>query len=200
MKTCRCPMVLVVMVWILLVIGCASRAQHTLNTDFEKNKAKLIALMPVENRSPDSKAPQLLRIKIFDELYFKGYTKLPLEVIDKKLEVLYKNENKREKGVVAPDVVKELTGADAVMYCTLTEGERATGMFYAPVTIAASCELRSTKNGEVLWNANYRSTSRNFDFMRNRLEMKSYEAFETVLEEVVNKVLETLPNGPNLNG
>jgi hypothetical protein len=80
------------------------------------------------------------------------------------------------------------------------EGDRKVSLFYAPVTMAAQCELRSTSTGEVLWNAQYRSTSRSFDFTNKRLEMKSREAVETVIEEVVNKVLETLPDGPNLRG
>jgi hypothetical protein len=86
------------------------------------------------------------------------------------------------------------------MYCTLTEGKRWISMFYAPITIAARCELRSAQTGEVLWNSQYKSTSRNFDFTSKRLEMKTNEAFETVIEEVVNKVMETLPDGPNLRG
>jgi hypothetical protein len=30
--------------------------------------------------------------------------------------------------------------------------------------------------------------------------MKTSEAYETLMEEVVNKVMETLPDGPNLRG
>jgi hypothetical protein len=113
---------------------------------------------------------------------------------------LYSADNKGRAGLIAPAVVKELVGADAVMYCTLTESNRTVRLFYAPVTMAAQCELRGTQTGEVFWNAQYRSTSRSFDFTSKRLEMKSSEAFETVIEEVVNKVMETLPDGPNLRG
>jgi len=171
-----------------------------LKKEAEKSTAKVIAVLPVNNKTPDMKAPQLLRLKVLDELYFKGYSRLPLEVIDKKLELIYNNEKKSIDGVVSPDVVKELLGADAAMYCTLTEGNRKTSLFYVPVTIAARCELRSTQTGEILWRAQYKTTSRNFDLPGKNLEMKSYETFETVIEEVVNKVLETLPEGPNLKG
>jgi len=183
-----------------LIFGCASKTQQVLKPDQEKNTTKVIAVLPVDNKTPDVKAPLLLRSKVLDELYFKGYTKLPLEEIDRKLEQLYSNEIKGTKGVVAPQVLKELVGADAVMYCTLTEGKRSVSMFYAPVTIAARCELRSAQTGEVLWNAQYKSTSRNFDFTSKRLEMKTSEAYETLMEEVVNKVMETLADGPNLRG
>lgn len=193
-------LILSVILGTILFIGCASKSQDIVKKDSEKTTARVIAVLPVDNKTPDFKAPQLLRLKVFDELYFKGYSKLPLEVIDQKLQLLYSGETKSRTGVVSPSVIKELVGADAAMYCTLSEGKRAAGLFYVPVTVAASCELRSTQTGEVLWNAQYKSTSRNFDLPGKRLEMKSYEAFENVIEDVVNKVLETLPDGPNLKG
>lgn len=180
-----------------LIAGCASNSQQVLSAEPAKNNTKVIAVLPVDNKTTDVKAPLLLRSRVLDELYFKGYNKLSLEEIDRKLEPIYKSET---KGIVAPQVLKELVGADAVMYCTLTEGKRSISMFYAPITVAARCELRSAQTGEVLWNSQYKSTSRNFDFTNKRLEMKSYEAFETLIEEVVNKVMETLPEGPNLKG
>jgi len=200
MKESRYKLISSVILGIVLLIGCASQSSNAVKRNTEKSTAIVIAVLPVNNKTSDFKAPQLLRLKVLDELYFKGYSKLPLEVIDKKLELLYSSDKKSETGIVSPAVIKELVGADAAMYCTLNEGKRAASLFYVPVTVAARCELRSTQTGEVLWNAQYKTTSRNFDLPGERLEMRSYEAFETVLEDVVNKVLETLPDGPNLKG
>jgi len=199
MKGCKYLLILPVILGILTA-GCASKVPYTVKKDYENNTARMIAVLPVDNRGQDIIAAHLLRSKVLDELYFKGYTKLPLEVVDSKLKALYSTDGKVRAGRIAPAAVKELVGADAVMYCTLTEGDRKVSLFYAPVTMAAQCELRSTNTGEVLWNAQYRSTIRSFDFTNKRLEMKSREAVETVIEEVVNKVLETLPDGPNLRG
>jgi hypothetical protein len=102
--------------------------------------------------------------------------------------------------MIAPQVLKDLVDADAVMYCTLLESSNSIGFFYAPVTISLSCELRKAESGEVLWKEKYKSTDRNFDFTRKNLEMKSCETYESVIEEVVNKIIETLPDGPNLRG
>lgn len=184
----------------LIMNGCSSKAPYALIQDYDPNWAKIIAVLPVENKSADSKAPQLMRSKVLDELYFKGYVKLPLEVIDEKLEPLYINIAKGSAGIIAPQVLKDLLGADAAMYCTLTEDTKSLSLFYVPVTIAATCQLRSTQTGEVLWSAHYKSTSRNFDFTRKGLERKSCETFEKVVDEVVSKVMETLPDGPNLHG
>lgn len=200
MKKYQNQIVLPVILGVLLIIGCASKTSITMEKDSEKNAAKVIAVLPVDNKTPDVKAPQLLRSKVLDELCFKGYSKLPLEVVDKKLELLSNGDKNSRAGAVAPGVIKDLVGVDAGMYCTLTESKSTFSLFYAPITIAARCELRSTQTGEVLWNAEYKSTSRNFDLPGKRLEMKSYEAYEAVIENVVNKVLETLPDGPNLKG
>lgn len=200
MKRYKHQLILPVILGIILCLGCAAKSPNVVKKDSEKSTAKVIAVLPVNNKTLDIKAPQLLRLKVLDELYFKGYSKLPLEVIDKKLELMYSNEKKIGAGVVSPYVIKELVGADAAMYCTLTEGKRKASLFHVPITVAASCELRSTQTGEVLWNARYKLTSTNFDLPGKSLEMKSYEAFETLIEQVVNKVLETLPDGPNLKG
>jgi len=86
------------------------------------------------------------------------------------------------------------------MYCTLTEENKSKKIFYSPITIAVRCELRSTQTGEVLWNTECKSTSRNFDLTHKGLERKYKETYEAVIEEVVNKVIKTLPDGPNLRG
>ena len=197
MKIYKFPLYLLV-IFLIIIIGCSAKVPSGLKKYDEQSAAKIIAVLPVESKPADSNASVLLRNKILDELYFKGYAKLSSEMIDKKLEPLYSKDSKGITGIVAPQVLKELVGADAAMYCTLVEGKRSVGWFYAPVSIAVRCELRSTQTGEGLWSAEYKSTSRNFDVTSNRLELKSRSAFEEVMEEVVNKVMETLPYGPKL--
>ena len=181
----------------LIIAGCSSQQPYNAKND---NAARIIAVMAVENKTTDSKASMLLRNKIINELYLKGYTKVSPEIIDKKFEPLYSKESKGSYGIVAPQVVKELMGVDAVMYCSLLESKRSVGWFYAPVSIAVRCELQNAQIGEVIWSAEYKSNSRNFDITGNRLEIKSRAAFEEVMDEVVTKVMETLPDGPKLQG
>jgi hypothetical protein len=184
----------------LMISGCSTKLPYVLNTDYYKNPAKVIAVLPIENKIVDGKTSQLLRSRLFEELYFKGYPKLSLEIIDKKLESLYANRSKEKAANVTPQTLKDLVGADAGLYCTLMEDSKPEKLFYAPITIAIRCELRSAQTGEVLWNAQGESTSRNFDFTHKGLERKSYEALEAVIEEVVNKIMKTFPDGPNLRG
>lgn len=183
--------------------GCFSKSPSVLKTDKQEKKkwAENIAVLPVENKTNDNIAPGLLRSKLLEELYFKGYSKLSLETIDQKLESLNIIDNKGNAGVIAPQILKDLVGADAVMYCTLIESNNnPIGFVYAPVTISLRCEMRRAESGEVIWKGQYKSTSRNFDFTSKGLEMKSCKAYESVIEEVVNKIMENLPYGPNLQG
>ena len=185
----------------LIISGCSAKTPpYTLKPNYDQNPAKIIAVLPIENKTLDGKTSQLLRSKLFEELYFKGYPKLPLDIIDKKLASLYANGTKDNPATIIPQALKDLVGADAGLYCTLMEGNKSEKLFYAPITIAIRCELRSTQTGEVLWNAQGESTSRNFDFTHNGLERKSHEVLETVIDEVINKVMKTLPDGPNLRG
>jgi len=184
----------------LIISGCSAKTPYTLKPNYDQNPAKIIAVLPIENKTLDSKTSQLLRSKLFEELYFKGYPKLPLDIIDNKLAPLYADRAPKSAATIAPKTLKDLLGADAGLYCTLMEDNKSEKLFYAPITIAIRCELRSAQTGEVLWNAQGESTSRNFDFTHNGLERKSHEVLETVIDEVVNKVMKTLPDGPNLRG
>ena len=200
MKICKFHLYLLIIIC-LIINGCSAKTSpYALKPNYDQNPAKIIAVLPIENKTLDGKTSQLLRSKLFEELYFKGYPKLPLDIIDKKLASLYANGTKDNPATIIPQALKDLVGADAGLYCTLTEGHKPEKLFYVPITIAIRCELRSAQTGEVLWNAQGESTSRNFDFTHNGLERKSHEVLETVIDEVVNKVMKTLPDGPNLRG
>ena len=201
MKICNFHLYLLI-IMSLIISGCSTKLPYVLNPNYDQNSTRIIALLPVENKTvdDDGKTFQLLRTRLFEELYFKGYPKLPLDLIDKKLESLYANGVKGRSAIVAPQALKDLVGADAGLYCTIMEGRKPEKLFYAPITIAIRCELRSAQTGEIIWNAQGESTSRNFDFTHEGLERKSHEALEAVIEEVVNKVIKTLPDGPNLRG
>jgi hypothetical protein len=185
---------------ILITSGCSGNSRNVLTRhDNNKINVKTIAMLPVENKDADSKVAQLLRFKLFDEIYFKGYSKITLKEIDNKLESLSVNSDKEKKSVVAPEALKDAVGADAGMYCSLIENNKSK-IFYAPVKITVMCELRSTDNGEIIWRAKSEATRRNFDFTNKRLERKSHDEIEALIDEVVEEIIKNLPDGPNLRG
>ncbi len=197
MKIYKFNLLLIVM--FLMICGCWGHSPQIGNADHDKIQAKIIAVLPVENKDHGDITPQLFRSRLLEELYFKGYSKIPLEAIDKKLESLNINEDKKSASAVAPQKLKDLLGADAGLYCTLTQYNKSK-IFYTPITISARCELRSAQTGEIIWHAQSESTERNFDFTSKGLEKKSYENLEILIDEVVTNILKTLQDGPNLRG
>lgn len=183
----------------LCLSACSSHAPAVLKSKQNPNEVNVIALLPVQSSTADPKALQMLRTKLWQELRFKGYPQIASDLIDSKLLPLTGGKEVKKNDVIPPKVIEEVLGADGAMYCSLVE-KTSESLFYAPVTVSVRCVLRSTKTGETLWNAQYKSTNRSFDLVRTRLKMKSSGDVEAALEEVVGKVMETLPYGPKLRG
>ncbi len=184
----------------LCLFACSSHAPVVLKSDQNPSALNVIALLPVEGNVADTIALQMLRTKLSNELRFKGYSQIASDLIDSKLTPLTDDKDVIKNKGIPPKVIEELLGADGAMYCSLKENKISTGLFYAPVTVSVRCELRSTKTGETVWNDQSQATSRSFDLIRTRLKMKSSGDLEAALEEVVGKVMETLPYGPKLRG
>lgn len=185
---------------VFLFGGCGPKVPHMIIPDYGKTKIRLVALLPVDNKTNDQTAARMVREKMFEELYFKGYPKIPLKVMDEKLLKIYEGNLSKAGGNIPPKVIGELLGVDAVMYCTLNESKASARLIYAPTSVSVLCELRSAKTGETLWQARHRAVERNFGFSRRDLEMKTSQVYEAVIQEVINEIIKTLPDGPDLLG
>jgi hypothetical protein len=179
---------------VIFVIGCASKIPHRIASDYGKRGIRLIAVMPVINKSSDPKSAEILRDKLLEEIYFKGYPKIPLKVVDDNLANV--EPGKREN--VSPREIAEMLKVDAVLVSTLTKSGIGSGSFYASTAIEAQFVLLSAKTGESLWNAEHRVAYTNYGFSRKMVELKSSQVYEPAIQEVVNKALETLPDGPDI--
>ena len=180
----------------LFLAGCASKIPHLIVSDYDKRGTRLIAVMPVGSGLPERKSAEMLRTKLVEELYFKGYPKIPLKVIDEKLATV--SPGRGEK--LDPKVVGAMLKVDALLYPTLKESEMGSGIIYATTAVEAEFELLSAKTGERLWRVQYRVIYRNYGFSRRQVELKSSQVYEPALQEVVNQALETLPDGPDAIG
>jgi len=191
---------LLLIIIISFIFGCGSKISCTIIPDYDKKGIRLVALMPITNKTGDAEAAIVLRKAILEKIYFKGYPKIPLNVVDEKIKKIYGNGKILEDKNIPPKAVGEILGVDAVMYCTLDEWKTSFMLIYASTTVAISFELRSAKTGEILWKTNYKVAKRNYDFTKKRLEMKSCQMFELAAQEVVDKAMSTLPNGPDFMG
>ena len=99
---------------------------------------------------------------------------------------------------ITPRELKEILGADAGLYCQLKEDDK-TKIFYEPIKISLSCELRNSETGETIWKGQSESVRRNFGLTGKDLDKQKHDDFEEVIDEAVNKIIKTLPDGPNLS-
>jgi len=167
--------------FIFILNGCLSRTQNLSEQKENILPVRIVAVFPVQTKNDNSKTPEYLRKKINDELYFRGYATIPLEILDKKL----------------TDSSSQIQ-FDAAMQCKLVQDDTKKGLLYSPIVIEASCELRQKITGELLWKGQAMAKSHNFDFTPKRVERKTYEDYENVISEVVNQLLEKIPDGPIL--
>lgn len=192
--------ILLLVIIVCFTFGCGSKISRTIIPDYDKKGIRLVALLPVKNKTNDTHAAPILRKAILEELYFKGYPKIPLQVVDDKLtRICGKNTVCADKNI-PPETVGEILGVDAVMYCTLAEWKTSFVFVCAPTTVSIFFELRSAKTGETLWKTNYKVVKRDYDFTKKGLEMKSCQTSESAAYEIVDKAMSTLPNGPDFPG
>ncbi|MEA1971296.1 MAG: hypothetical protein U9N37_06760, partial [Thermodesulfobacteriota bacterium] len=116
-----------------VIMGCASGIHHTIVPDYNQRGIRLIALLPVDNKTNDKQAAQLLREGIFEGLYFKGYPRIPLDMIDEKLTTdCGENIEGNHECNLPLEIIGKRLGVDAVMYCTLLEWKTSFVSVYAP--------------------------------------------------------------------
>jgi hypothetical protein len=182
---------------LIFLAGCAGKIPYVLAPDYGKKGTRLVGVLPVRNLESDAGTASVLRSKLVEELYFKGYPRVPTRWIDEQLAGLPAGEGQAE---LSPQRLGELLKVDAVLYTTLMEGPKPAGLIYSPVAVDAEFELKSAKTGESLWRARYRAVYRNYGLTRKSLELKSIQVYEPAIQEVLTRALETLPDGPDAIG
>jgi hypothetical protein len=174
---------------LLFFIGCAAaKIPHRVVPDYGKRFIGLIAVAPVKNDSADPKAAEILRSMLVEELHFKGYPRIPVKVIDGQLAEMSAGGEKP-----SPQEIGARLEVDAILYTTLHESKQGQGILYGPTAVEAEFELRSTKTGESLWRTQYRAVYRNFGVTSKSVELKSSQVYESAIQEVLDRALETLP-------
>lgn len=204
-----------VFVWVLGVIlmqGCSTLANIPILRDLpfvapaeEEAQGpppslgvRMIAVMPVDIRAGSSDAAKMIRDKLVQELYFKGYPKIPFELVDAALADVRKRDGSAPGSMVQPQVIGGMLGADAVMYTTLLEANTTYRYVYAPVNVRALFELRNAKTGDTIWKYESHAMDRDYGVTKNSLELGSTKIFEDVVYAAVKQAVEKIPDGPGM--
>lgn len=190
--------VCVLLYYAFVLWGCAGKIPHRIVPDYEKRGVRLVAVLPVENKKCDTEMGKLFRERLIEGLYFKGYPKIPAAFIDEKISSFYKNVREAGKETIPPRDVGALLGVDAVLYSNLQDCSTSFLYLYASISVTARMELVDVRVGETLWETTFGTTERNFEITPDRLKMKSCQVYEPAMQEIVDRAMETLPEGPDI--
>lgn len=181
----------ILLVALILLGGCGKKITVGPSAQDEK-RGKRIAMLPVINKTSEAQAARILREKVIEELYYKGYAKIPSAKVDEKISKFYK-----QAAEIPPRIVGELLGADSVLYCTLSEWTQSVVLAYGVISAKADFELRSAETGEVLWRESKRIDKRSLHPLKKEVQEMTLMDYEPAVHDLVEEAIRSLPNGPN---
>jgi len=180
----------------LILSGCFGNTQKSIKEETAKLSIKSIAILPIETATDaDVKDAQFLRTRIFEEIFFKGYPKISPEDVDQRLGQAPGNADDKTSSM-PPQALTDKIDAETVMSCSLKKNTQYK-LFYASTTADVSCVLRRTGTDDVVWKTQTHAAEKSFALGRKRLEIKAHEAVEPLINKILKKIMETLPDGPN---
>lgn len=135
----------------VLATGCMNR-QPPDYTAFKASAPRSIVVIPPANESVEVKAPYIFLSTITRPLAEKGYYVFPVAVVD---EMMKQNglPTTAEMNQVPLDKIKEIIGADAVLYTTIDDWGQRYELASSVSVVSYSMKLVDTTTGDTLWSA-----------------------------------------------
>lgn len=144
----------------VLVVGCAAPKPYDYTT-FKQSRPRSIIVLPPLNQSPEVKATYSMLSQMTFPLAEAGYYVLPVTLVDE----TFKQNGLTSAGdihAVAPAKLKEIFGADAALYVTVTRYGASYMLVDSVVEVGANAKLVDLKTGAVLWTGSaYASSNEN---------------------------------------
>ncbi|MDZ4165389.1 MAG: DUF799 family lipoprotein [Smithellaceae bacterium] len=182
---------------LFLSSACGGKVQKK-TANIPEPLAKLVAVMPVNNDSGNKTAEKLLRDKVAEGVFFKGYRRVPLASVDEAISRGGRSAGVAGDGSPAAQKLREILGVDGLLYITLSEASVRIGSIQVTVAVDASFELISAGTGVSLWKSKHRAVKRAFALSKKGREQTAFSIFENVVEKVVEAGLTSFPEGPVL--
>jgi hypothetical protein len=133
----------------LLLAGCMP--QNTFDyTAYRQSRPSSILVLPPLNNSPDIRATYSFLSTVTKPLAEAGYYVFPVALVDQ----TFKENglpNPGEMHQAPPDKLREIFGADATLYITVTQYGSAYRILSSEVRVTASAKLVDNRNGQLLW-------------------------------------------------
>lgn len=138
---------------ILAVAGLLSACATPPSVDYSayrESRPASILILPPLNQTPDIKASYGMLAQMSYPLAESGYYVLPVALVD---ETFRQNglDNAADIHEVAPAKLREIFGADAALYVTVTQYGPTYTIFDSSVKVQANAKLVDLRSGTLLW-------------------------------------------------
>jgi hypothetical protein len=141
----------------IVLAGCTppEKADYTA---FKQSRPRSILVLPPLNESPDVKATYGVYAAVTQPLAEAGYYVLPVALVD---ETFKQNglANAGEINTVPAAKLRQIFGADAAMYVTVTEYGTSYQVIASATVVAAKAQLVDLKTGATLWTGSAAASS-----------------------------------------
>jgi hypothetical protein len=135
---------------LVLAVGCATQKTPYDYTAFKASKPRSIVVLPPLNESPEVNATYGMLSQMSLPLAESGYYVLPVALVD---ETFKQNGLTTAADIHNVDVKKlrEIFGADAGLYVTVTKYGATYTVLNSTVIVSANAKLVDLKTGALLW-------------------------------------------------
>lgn len=134
----------------LLLAGCVAPQQDVDYSAWRLSRPGSILVLPPLNNSPDIRATYSFLSTVTEPLAEAGYYVFPVALVDQTF---------KENGLLNPgemhqaslDKLREIFGADATLYITVTQYGAAYRILSSEVRVTADAKLVDNRTGQLLW-------------------------------------------------
>jgi len=141
-----------------LFTGCATRPAPYDYTAFRESRPRSILVLPPLNNSPEVAATYGVYSQASFPLAESGYYVFPVTLVDE----TFKQNGLTTAGdihAVPPAKLREIFGADAALYITITKYGAVYTVLNSEVVVSAKARLVDLKSGKLLWEGSASASS-----------------------------------------
>ncbi|WP_114814186.1 DUF799 domain-containing protein [Paraburkholderia kururiensis] len=133
-----------------LLAACAQPVKHADYTAFKNSRPRSILVLPPTNETADVQATNSMLSQMTMPLAEAGYYVVPVAVMD---ETFKQNGLTTAADIQAtsPAKLREIFGADAALYCKVTQYGTVYRVLDSATVVTAGAKLVDLKTGDVLW-------------------------------------------------
>ncbi|MDN7676171.1 DUF799 domain-containing protein [Burkholderia oklahomensis] len=173
---------------LVLFAACAAPAKHVDYTAFKKSQPRAILLLPPQNDTSDVKATYGLLSRMTLPVAEAGYYVVPVAVME---ETFKQNglTNAADIQSVSPAKLREIFGADAALYTTVTQYGSIYTVLDSTTVVSASAKLVDLRTGDLLWQGTGRATGKE---LGSSMDVSGLGLIATLAQAAVKQIAHTL--------